>query len=422
MIFGDINPFICDQTIYDYIKTNYTSPDFIPNHKTIVFANLKFTNLTEILRSIMTFCKKIYLMECEFENSQVLEECVSCWTNLSKLQIYKCAIPNEMVDEILRKVNLHKLMNASVGVLTLSQPQPNTWTQIKLFEALGIQVREFNLILNWYDAVMELVNYVKTTYGTKLKELKLSVVNFDINLANPLLEFLNDWQDLQLNNFAYLRNVDDCDFFGPPTKKVISAITNDSYAGLLMQTLHFEPDDDDYIYPKSLRTISLDIIGGTSINEARVYASDENLSNRVKILSLQTSNLQELALNLYVMENRVFDLSCLSNLRNLKRFYLSNQRNFLYPALDFRKIGKMEAMISFQIKCVAVLDESLQKIIASMPDLEYLDLEAANSVSMSIQFFKIKQVDFVVDLLLCSIRQQRCWMVKVLAHSRSCGR
>jgi hypothetical protein len=392
MIFGDINPFMCDQKVYDFIKTNYTSPDFIPNHKTIVFANLKFTNLTEILRSIMAFCKKIYLTWCEFENSQVLKECFSCWKNLNKLEIYNCAIPNEMVDEILLGENLQKSTNTSIDVLTLGLPQPNAWTQIKLFEALGIQVREVNLVLNWYDAVMELMAYVKTTYGTKLKELKISVVNFDINLANPLLEFINDWQDLQLNNFAYLRNVDDCDFFGPPTKKVISAITNDSYAELLnqflesqtkMKSLHFEPDDDNYTYPKLVGTISLDIIGGTSINETRVYASDENLSNRVKILSLQTSNLQELALNLYVMENRVFDLSCLSNLRNLKRFYLSNQRNFLYPSSDFRKIGKMEAMISFQIKYVAVLDESLQKVIASMPNLEYLDLEAANSVSMN---------------------------------------
>jgi hypothetical protein len=353
----------------------------------------------------MANCKEIYLKGCEFENSQVLKECFSCWKKLKKLQLYYCVIPNVMVDEIILDENLQKLTNASINVLVLDlslEPDAcDAWTQIKLFEAFGIEVHELHLELQWNDAAMKLMNYAKTTFGSKLKQLKFSLVKYDIHLANPFLEFLIDWQDLKLVNFGFQRNIVDCSgILGPPTEN-IADITDDSYAKLLnrfldsqtnLRSMDFEPDDDTYNYPKAITTMSLHIIGGTRIENMtrRVYASDENLVKRITSLSLQTSNLHTLTLNLYMMNCRVLDLSCLSNLENLKYFHLKNIMKMFCPTVDFRDIGKTETVISFKLQNVAILDKSLQQIIVAMPNLEYLDLADANSVSMIFKFWKKK--------------------------------
>jgi hypothetical protein len=348
---------IIRQTEFDLIKRSNHIP--LRHIQKLVLRDVHIDNVSEYFEFILLNCKIVKFMECKFTNTQGLQKIIESCKNLDYLEIFKCSFEIGVIDSIITDIQC-SVAHAEIKSFSWSLQDNNSWKLIKTFNILGIQLNNLNLSLIADEFDMKLINYIKTTYVTKLKKLHITYRRNSTSATSAeLFQFLIDWDDLKLDDFGYL-HWDDCRNIARFVEKQTSLKTL-SIGGYLI-----------YIdkYPVGLE--SLDI------------GSSDRMPCRSTINKIcQMKNLRVFTLGMSDCYDDVLDFEWLKQMVTLVEFsfYIGRlrSRKTVFMMQEFNKPLQKIRIVS--LSNVIICNQTMQASIKNMPNLESLTLDLVSGVS-----------------------------------------
>jgi hypothetical protein len=343
---------IYDQSIFDLLNSSshklYRQPNIIEMSK------VEIDKISDDFASILQNCKEIAFIRCRFKSSQgLLDTLINC-KNVKYLKKYDCKYQPGIINEILICEEIRALENAEIQEFHWDFTHYNNdWKFIKTFALLGIQLNKLNLRVSFVnsDDYMELIEYIKNSYETKMKYLHIYAGN-KLNL-DDLFQFLIEWDGLKLDAFSV--DIGNNELMG----KFIEKQTG-------LKDLSF---CDDVINLDDCPT-QLEFLNVICYDTATARATTMKLS--------RFKNLQSYNLSMWG-SNEKYQFKILKEMVMLKRLTL---KQFFGMGVDL----KLKAPYSPQMEILSVTDMGLSNltmlhIIKNMPNLKTLEIECTHGVS-----------------------------------------
>jgi hypothetical protein len=194
-----LDPSVIRQSEFDLI--NSSNHIFLRNVRTLYLWNVNIDNVSEYFECILQSCKIVHFWDCKFTSSQALQKVLKSCKNLDYLEIDDCSFEIGVIEAIITDTDIQcRIEHAEIKRFSWSINDYNSWKLIQTFDVLGIQLNNLNLMLMADEFGMELIEYIKKTYATKLK--KLIVDSRRICIFDEFFQFLIDWDDLKLDEFG----------------------------------------------------------------------------------------------------------------------------------------------------------------------------------------------------------------------------
>jgi hypothetical protein len=335
------------QSEFDLI--NSSNHIFLRNVRTLEIYDVNIDNVSDYFEWILQNCKIVFFWDCKFTTSQALKKVLKSCKNLDYLAIYDCSFEIGVIEAIITDTEQQcGIAHAEIKIFSWSLKDYNSWKLIQTFNVLGIQLNSLNLLLQADEFDMELIKYIKKTYATKLKKLK--IYSRRNSKSDEFFQFLIDWDDLKLDEFSYphwkhCRNI----------RKFVAKQTS-------LKILWF---DDKHINinkcPGGLESVQLC---------SRYLARCQSTINKIyRLKKLQVFNI--LVLN--VVDDEVLDFEGLKQMVDLEDFKLGTNgvpEKIVFMMQEFNK--PLQKMKIFELDNVIITNQAMQTIIKNMPNLEIL--------------------------------------------------
>jgi hypothetical protein len=337
---------IISQSEFDLI--NSSNHIFLRNFRKLVLAYVNIDNVSEYFECILQSCKIVNFSNCKFTSTQALQKILKSCKNLDSLEIYVCSFEIGVIEAIITDIQC-TIAHAEIKRFVWTLDDYNSWKLIQTFDVLGIQLINLNLTLMADEFDMELIKYIKKTYTTKLKELK--IISKRNSTSEEFFQFLIDWDDLKLDDF------------GCPNWRNCRNISKFVEKQTSLKILWF---DDEFINidkcPGGLESLQI---------HSRSIARCGSTINKI----CRLKKLQVFYMGLIdIVDDGVLDFEWLKQMVDMDEFNLTNSRGcpgkIVFMMQEFNK--PLQKMKIFELGNVIISNQAMQAIIKNMPNLESL--------------------------------------------------
>jgi hypothetical protein len=345
------------QSIFD--RLNSSRHKLYRQPKIIEMESVAIDNISDDFALILQNCKEITFNFCKFESSQGLLDTLKNCKNVKYFKKIYCSYQFGIIDEILICEEIRALENAEIQEFHWKFIHCNisstNWKFIKIFTLLGIQLNKLNLSVHFVDLddYMEIFEYIKNSYETKMKYLHITAGN-KLNL-DDLFQFLIEWDGLKLDALGVVVGNNEL------MEKFIEKQTG-------LKDLSFSKD-----------VINLDDCP-TQLEFLNVINSNTAMARATTMKLSRFKNLQSYKLSMEGSDfNDEYQFNIPKELVMLKRLTL---KKFFGMGVDL----KLKAPYSPQMEILSVTEMGLSNltmlhIIKNMPNLKILEINCTHGVS-----------------------------------------
>jgi hypothetical protein len=361
-----------NQTIFDLI--NNSTHQLYRQPKNLSLSKVQFELVTADFAQILQNCQKVFIHFCTFTTSEALKTVLLSCKNLNLLQIDRCKFAKGVIEPIIANEQLETFENAVIGRFSwLLLDYKTGWKLIKTFKALGIQLNVLDLGLYTEDFSMKMIEYIKETYGTKLKHLDFNP-SLIKSVVCKFLQFIIDWNELKLESFSY---------YGSELYGIIENLVE-------KQTNLKKLDCTDEINIEKCPI---------SLNHLSLMADDMNSLTINNICRFR--DLKYLSLHFMSAGAEKLNLTVLSQMVQLEKVTISIELawNEKKVELELEDLCLLRKMKNLSLQNMVISYQVMQSIIKNMPNLECLKLLQTDGVSKkkSIKFSLKKKEKSVIN-------------------------
>jgi hypothetical protein len=327
--------------------------------KIIEMSYVAIDNISDDFALILQNCKEIAFIRCTFESSQgLLDTLINC-KNVKCLKKVYCSYNPGIINDIL--ICEKKIENAEIQEFHWKLGLfDNDLKFIKTFALLGIQLNKLDLTVDLFEKYdhMEIFEYIKNSYETKLKNLHFEGIEQKETSFGDLFQFLIEWDGLKLDAFG-------SDIVFQNSEKMVTFV--EKQTGL--KDLRLSLFDD---------AINLDKCP-TQLEVLNINCSDVAMSRATIMKLSRFKNLR--SCNLSIMYSSVFNKKYQFNIPKelvmLKSLTLENiSDGDLYSTTPYSPQMEILSVMNLGLSNLTMLH-----IIQTMPNLKSLEIKCSHGVS-----------------------------------------